>query len=151
MHRARRSGRRLRRDFLTGFHRRLRTNGLDPSGRLRARGLRGRGVRRFGLLRLLGFTLPVRRAVSIGQAAPQLERDIVIERTRMRFLVRHAEFGQQIQDDVGLDLQLAGQLVDADFTHTVAPSRSFSASLVAICLSSIRKPLMLPDAPCFLS
>jgi hypothetical protein len=36
-------------------------------------------VRHFGLLRLLGFTLPVRRAVSAGQAAAQLERDIVIE------------------------------------------------------------------------
>jgi hypothetical protein len=130
-------------------------NGLGGSGWLGARRLGRFCVGHFRTLRLRSFRFlsirRVRSAVSAGQPAAKFEHNMVIERTRVRFLVRDAEFGQQIQDDVGLDLQLAGQLVDADFTHTVAPSRSFSASSVAICLSSIRKQFMRPDAPCFLS
>jgi hypothetical protein len=151
MHRARRRGRRLRRDFFIRFRRRFRPDGFSSSRRLHADGLGRFGVRRFGRMRLSNFVLDMGRAIPAGQTPAKFEHDMVIERTRMRFLVRNAELGQQVQDDVGLDLQLAGQLVDADFTHTVAPLRSFSASLVAICLSSIRKLLMLPDAPCFLS
>ena len=41
-------------------------------------------------------------------------RDIDRNRARMRFLFRDAESGQKINDGLGLDLQLAGQLVDSD-------------------------------------
>jgi hypothetical protein len=37
----------------------------------------------------------------------------------MRFLVSYAELRQEIEDHVWLDLELASQLVDADFTHTM--------------------------------
>jgi hypothetical protein len=151
MHRARRSGRRLRRDFFIRFRRRFRPDGFSSSRGLHADRLGRFGVRHFRRVRLRNIVLDVRYAVTARQTPAKFEDHAIIERTRMRFLVRNAELGQQIQDDVGLDLQLTGQLVDADFAHTVAPSRSFSASLVAICLSSIRKLLMLPDAPCFLS
>jgi|HubBroStandDraft_2_1064218.scaffolds.fasta_scaffold41404_2 hypothetical protein len=151
MHRARRGWRRLRRNFLIRLRHWFGPDGFNSSRGLHADGLGSLDLRHFGRLRLGVFALDVRRAVSAGQTPAKFENHVVIERARMRFLVRNAELGQQVQNDIGLDLQLASQLVDADFTHTVAPLRSFSASSVAMCLSSIRKSLMLPDAPCFLS
>jgi hypothetical protein len=59
---------------------------------------------------------------AFGSDTPaHFERNIVVERTGMRFLVSYAEFRQEIEDHVWLDLELASQLVDADFTHTMMP------------------------------
>jgi hypothetical protein len=70
-----------------------------------------RGGRNFGDLKSWRFCLfgvccgrSVRRATGTGQAAAQLQRDIVVQRTGVRFLVCNPEFGQQIKDHVGLDL-----------------------------------------------
>lgn len=41
----------------------------------------------------------------------------------MRFFVGDAQLGQKVKNHIGLDLELAGQLVYADFTHTMAPQR----------------------------
>ena len=52
-----------------------------------------------------------------SKVRPNEIRDVVIERAGMRFLLGYAERGQQFDDLVGGNLQLPGQLVDADFTH----------------------------------
>jgi hypothetical protein len=57
------------------------------------------------------------------QAAAHFKRDVVVERAGVRFLISNAQFRQQLEYDVGLDLKFAGQLVDADFTHTMTPQR----------------------------
>jgi hypothetical protein len=93
MYRTRRRGCGLYGGFFGRLGRWFRADGLDSSGRLRARGLGGFGMSSFGRLRRRSFGLHVGRAVSTGQPAAQFQRDIVIERTRMRFLVRDAQLG----------------------------------------------------------
>jgi hypothetical protein len=39
---------------------------------------------------------------------------VQVERTRVRLLVRDADFRQVVNQDFGLDLEFSGQLVDAD-------------------------------------
>ncbi len=39
----------------------------------------------------------------------------------MRLLIFDAQLRQQIDNDIGLDFQLARQLIDANFTHTKTP------------------------------
>jgi len=91
-----------------------------------------RGARRlvrgfFGRLRpgrrraLLELTLLGTEPLTHADA--NLQRDVIVERAGMRLLIGDAQFGQNVENDVGLDLKLAGQLVDADFTHTVTPGR----------------------------
>jgi hypothetical protein len=53
-----------------------------------------------------------------GEAPAERQRNFVIERTGVGLLVGDTQYGQEIDDDVGLDLQLAGQLVNSDLTHT---------------------------------
>jgi hypothetical protein len=43
-----------------------------------------------------------------GYALTDLKGDIVVERTGVRLLVGDAQFRQKIENDVGLDLELAG-------------------------------------------
>jgi hypothetical protein len=45
--------------------------------------------------------------------------DLVFEGTRVRFLIRDAQFGQIIHDQFAFNLQFARQIVDPDFTHTL--------------------------------
>jgi hypothetical protein len=77
-----------------------------------------------------------RRVRSLARAAfgcdtpAHFERNIVVERTGMRLLVRHAELGQEIEDHVWLDLELASQLVDSDFTHTMMPQAAKNTVLL---------------------
>jgi hypothetical protein len=104
MHRAYGSRRRLGCSFFVRLRRRFWTHGFGSSGRLSANGLDRSMCNlrcgRFGCGELFGAG----RAVSARQPAPEFKHDAVVQRTRMRFLVRNAEFGQQVQDDVGLDL-----------------------------------------------
>jgi hypothetical protein len=81
------------------------------------------GFRHFGSgfdrRRFRGAGCGVTRAIAASQAAAHFERDIVIERTRVSLLLSDTELRQEVQDHVRLDLQLARQLVNADFTHTI--------------------------------
>lgn len=47
----------------------------------------------------------------------QLVGDIFIDRARVRQLLRHTEFGEEVQNQVGLHLQLARKHVDTDLLH----------------------------------
>jgi hypothetical protein len=44
---------------------------------------------------------------------------VVVERTGVRLLVGDAQFRQRLENYVGLYFELAGQLIDANFTHTM--------------------------------
>jgi hypothetical protein len=68
-------------------------------------------VRRRLLLRLFGK--PAAR-----NPAAEVQHDVIIERTGVRLLIGDAQFRQQLQNDVRLDLEFSSQLVDANFTHT---------------------------------
>jgi hypothetical protein len=48
---------------------------------------------------------------------PDLNRDIIINRAGVRFLLSDAEPGQQLEDPVVWNLELPSQLVDANLTH----------------------------------
>jgi len=48
---------------------------------------------------------------------PQLDRYVFVDRAGMRFLFRDAQFGEPIQNLVGLNFQLPRQLVDANLLH----------------------------------
>jgi hypothetical protein len=87
------------------------------------------------------------RAAFRGDTAAHFERDIVVERTRVCLFVRHAEVAQQIDDHIGLDLKLASQLVNADFTHTVMPLAQNT------CAGGLHAPDLTfhPNLPCSLS
>jgi hypothetical protein len=60
-------------------------------------------------------------ATLFSDTAANFAHDIIVERTRVGLLVGYAEHGQEVENHVGLDLELASQLVDADFTHTMTP------------------------------
>jgi hypothetical protein len=62
-------------------------------------------------------------AIASRETAADFKGHVIVERTGMRFFVGDAQFRQKLKDNVGLDLELASELVDADFTHTVAPRR----------------------------
>ena len=65
----------------------------------------------------------VLRPSRTGQALAKLKRHVVVERTGVCLLVRDTQLGQEIDNYAGFDLKLASQLIDANFTHTVAPWR----------------------------
>ena len=64
-------------------------------------------------------------AAASAQPAAHLRRNVIVERARVRLLVHDAQLGQQLEDHVRLNLQLASQLVDADFAHTMRPGRRY--------------------------
>ena len=55
----------------------------------------------------------------------------------MRFLFRYAESGQKINDGFGLDLQLAGQLVDSDLIRVAHSSFGYSGFAFSACSGSL--------------
>src|SRR5580704_17818331 len=69
-----------------------------------------------------------------------LKSYVVVERAGMGFLVHDTQFRQQIENDVRFYFELASQLIDADFTHTVEPQRKFFVRRQGqIQLSSLRE------------
>ena len=80
--------------------------------RLHSRGFRRRILRFFFRLSRR-FRLCFRFSDTLNLLAHFL-RDVHRNRTRVRLLFRNAVAGQKINDRLGLDLQLAGQLVDSD-------------------------------------
>jgi hypothetical protein len=65
-----------------------------------------------------GFLLVLSGKTTARNAAPEIQHDVIIERTGVRLLIGDAQFRQQLQNDVRLDLEFSSQLVDANFTHT---------------------------------
>jgi hypothetical protein len=62
-------------------------------------------------------------SAAVFDALAHLECDVVVERARVGLLIVDAEFGQQIEDHVGLYLEFARQLVNANLTHNGNPGR----------------------------
>jgi hypothetical protein len=117
------------RGFLPGDRR---TNGL----------FRRRRCRRTG-----GFVLRLFGVSASGHKPAHFQRDIVVERARMRFLICYAEFAELVEDDIRLDLELASQLIDSNFAHTVTP-----LALKTTGQGFKRNgPRLHPDVPCSLS
>lgn len=44
-------------------------------------------------------------------------RVLDVERARVRLLLRDADFGQVLDQDLGLDLELSGQLINPDLVR----------------------------------
>jgi hypothetical protein len=65
---------------------------------------------------LLGYGRSFDRSIRFGLAlngAAYFLRNIYRDGARVRFLFRDAEAGQKVNDGLGLDFELAGQLVDS--------------------------------------
>jgi hypothetical protein len=63
--------------------------------------------------------------VAFPQHTPaDLQSDVVVERAGVRLLVGNTQLRQRFQNHVGLDFELASQLIDANFTHTMTFRRS---------------------------
>ncbi len=75
---------------------------------------RHRGWRE-GVIALLRGRRQVRHILAV--VAPQLDRNVLVDRAGVRFLFRDAKFRQQVQYFVGLYFQFPGQLVNSDLTH----------------------------------
>jgi hypothetical protein len=77
-------------------------------------------VRSFGLMRdapVGRLRRPAKRRTGSRQPLPQYNGNVLIDRAGMRFLLLHAQFGQQIENNAGLHFKLPRQLVDSDFLH----------------------------------
>jgi hypothetical protein len=74
-------------------------------------------VRRVVAVTVEAFRKRCARSIGTGQVTAQRERDVFIDRAGMRFLLLHAQFGQQIDNDARFHLKLPRQLVDSDFLH----------------------------------
>lgn len=71
-------------------------------------------------------------AGAIGaEMCPNQIRYVVIERAGVRFLLGHAERGQQFDNLVRGNFQLPGQLVNADFTHMEKTAMAFEKRRLA--------------------
>jgi hypothetical protein len=64
----------------------------------------------------------------LAEAAPDSLRDIRVQRAGMGFFLVKAEFWKNVQDRTRFHLQLARQLVDSDFGHTVEFSGAFGGA-----------------------
>src|SRR5579864_5411952 len=63
-----------------------------------------------------------RRGAAAGLASDSLadlQSYVVIERAGVRLLVGDTQLRQRLEDYVGFDFELTGQLIDANFTHTM--------------------------------
>jgi hypothetical protein len=123
----RRSRGRLHRDF-TGCRLRSLHYGFRFRSRRSARWFRGNlgfvfhrrfVFRRFGSPRLGGSVR------FLSQPALDLDGDRFIDRTGVGFLFRDAQLGEHIEDHVRFHLELARQLVNSNFHHTVCPAVQF--------------------------
>jgi hypothetical protein len=111
------------RNFL-GRHRRRGSCGRGLQGRFHCRGDIRRRLRPYwffnerfgrGLFHRDGDRLAF---LSISQVLAHQYGDVFIDRARVRFFLRDTQFRKQVKDPVGLDLQLARELINANFTHT---------------------------------
>jgi hypothetical protein len=56
-----------------------------------------------------------------GDASANLQSDVVVKRAGMRLLLSDAQFWQHVQNHARFDFELAGQLIDTNFAHTIGP------------------------------
>lgn len=68
--------------------------------------------------------VPIRRLgssrhglTSAGETLPQDNCHVFINGAGVRLFLEHAQFGQQVDDDPGLNFELPRELVDSDFLH----------------------------------
>jgi hypothetical protein len=54
-----------------------------------------------------------------GDALADLQSNVVVERAGVRLLVGDTQLRQRLKNYVGFYFELAGQLIDANFTHTM--------------------------------
>jgi hypothetical protein len=66
-----------------------------------------------------GVTGEGRRSAATGHVPPDDQRDVVVKRAGMGLLVVDAEFGKDVEYNARLHFELACQLIDPDFAHTV--------------------------------
>jgi hypothetical protein len=136
-------------DCFTDRHGGLGSHGWAIGYRLRPHMLLSRklgGVRELGRARLgggrlgnryraIGFLARVGARLSTQQPDPKFLSDIFVNGAGVRLLFRYTELRQHVDDRVGGNFELPGQLVDSNFRHnycaprTVAPSQSPPSSL----------------------
>ena len=98
--------------------------GLTRGDRLRCRFQLNRLRLSGGPARRLGYG-------SLSAQAPAHQQSLVVlQRAGMCFLLRDAEFRKHFDDGVRLYFQLPGQLVDANFTHTLRLRRELQCGRV---------------------
>jgi hypothetical protein len=66
-------------------------------------------------------------AALAGHLLADLQSYVVVERAGVRLLVGNTQLRQRLKNHVGLNFELAGQLIDSNFTHTITfrPSQIF--------------------------
>ena len=112
---------RLRFSFpLCGFGERL---GGSRSALALGDRLDARSRRRFSLGFYCSFLRSLRCRLPLAETAAKLQRNLIVQGTGVRLLVRDSELRQQLEENVRLYFELASQLIDANFTHTVTPRR----------------------------
>lgn len=97
-----------------------------------------------------------RRLAFAVHPAPDKQRHIIIERAGVRLLFTDPQLRQRFQNHAGLDFELTGQLIDANFTHTMTfrglrvlrPERT---DFTTVPLLLFRIPVRQPELPRFLS
>src|SRR5581483_1353476 len=111
-----RCGRRRRRR--NRFRRQRLRSGRRPHFHRRLLGqLRNRLRRGLGGLRSLRPAISIRTAFGMAEYLAQPGRDVVVDRTGVGLLLGDAQLREPVQDLVGLDLKLTGQLVNPNLFY----------------------------------
>jgi hypothetical protein len=62
-------------------------------------------------------TCPQGTGVRSMQTALEFNGNLFVDRAGVRLFLVHAQFGQHVDDDAGLDLKFPSQLVNSNFLH----------------------------------
>jgi hypothetical protein len=96
-----------------------------------------------------------RVSTAVANHAPaDLQRYFIVKRAGVRLLVGNAQLRQRFENHVGLYFKLAGQLINANFTHTIAFRRRKirdERMFTKVRLLLLRFPVRRPELPCSLS
>jgi len=153
------------RSLFDGLHRRRLFNICDRGFDLWGGGPRKRlglnGLRRgrtffdaFAVARNFG------RGAAAGLAChtlANLQGYVVIERAGVRLLVSNTQLCQRLKNHVGLYFELSGQLIDANFTHTMTVPGVLGYLIPGVRIFTkfrlllFRNPVRRPGLPCSLS
>jgi hypothetical protein len=99
----------------------------------------------FDGLRLGGIRLGIRRVESVQPA--KLDGHIFIDGAGVRLFFGDAKLGKAIQDFVGLDFQLASQLVDSNLLHRKSYLRLYKSRFPGSRPRKAPIPYSARDAP----
>jgi len=91
-----------------------------------------------------------------GHPLAHLQSYVVVERAGVRLLVGNTQLRQRLENHVRLYFELAGQLIDTNFTHTMtfraSPDLHPSVRIFTkFRLLLFRNPVRRPGLPCSLS